>query len=55
MLFVTMALSTYDVGDKISQEHLDMTFDICFGDDETVSFGEYENNSVIYINMSATW
>ena len=55
IFFLSIALSGYGVGDTISQEHLDMEFDTCFGDLETISFGDYQNNSVIWMNLSATW
>ena len=55
IFFLSIALSGYGVGDTISQEHLNMEFDTCFGDLETISFGDYQNNSVIWINLSASW
>ena len=54
--FLSVVFSGYNIGDIISEEHLDnMTFDTCFGDMETVTFGDYQNNSVIWINLSASW
>tara|TARA_Y100000814_G_scaffold93007_1_gene63945 strand:+ start:726 stop:914 length:189 start_codon:yes stop_codon:yes gene_type:complete len=55
IFFLSIALSGYGIGDTISQEHLNMEFDTCFGDLETISFGDYQNNSVIWINLSASW
>ena len=55
IFFLSIALSAYGVGDTISEEHLNMEFDTCFGDLETISFGDYKNNSVIWINLSASW
>ena len=55
ILLVSLMFSNYDVGDTISEEHLNMTFDTCFGDIESVTFGDYENNSVIWLNLSASW
>ena len=45
----------YNIGDTISEEHLNMEFDTCFGDLETISFGDYQSNSVIWLNLSASW
>jgi len=53
--FLSVLSSTYNVGDTISEEHLNMEFDTCFGDIESVTFGDYENNSVIWLNLSASW
>ena len=55
IIFFSMVFSTYDIGDTISQEHLDMTFDTCFGDISQVTFGDYQNSSVIWLNFAATW
>ena len=45
----------YNVGDTINEEHLSMTFDTCFGDISEVTFGDYQNSSVIWLNFGATW
>ena len=55
IIFFATAFSGYSIGDTISQNDLDETFDICFGDIETVTFGNYQNNSVIWLNLSASW
>jgi len=52
--FISIVLSAYDVGDTISEDHLDDQFDTCFGDWEG-TFGAYKNNSVIWLNLSASW
>ena len=54
--FISIVLSGYDVGDTISEDHLDNTFDTCFPDNfGTVTFGDYKDNSVIWLNLSASW
>lgn len=48
----------YSVGDIISQEHLDMSFDVCYGDytSDQLSFSDFNTgNKVIWLNMSASW
>ena len=55
IFFVSIALSGYGVGDTISEADLNIEFDTCFGDLETISFGDYQNSSVIWINLSASW
>ena len=54
-IFITIAFSGYNIGDTISDEDLNTSFDTCFGDIESVTFGDYENNSVIRLNLSASW
>jgi len=56
-LFISCILSQsqYNVGDTINEEHLSMTFDTCFGDISEVTFGDYQNSSVIWLNFGATW
>ena len=49
-----MLFSGYGVGDTISEDHLDDEFSTCFGDWDG-SFGAYKNNSVIWLNLSASW
>ena len=53
-IFITIAFSGYNIGDTISEDHLDDEFDTCFGDWEG-TFGAYKNNSVIWLNLSASW
>ena len=56
-LSISMLFSGYSVGDTISEDHLDDYFSACFdpnGDWEG-SFGAYKNNSVIWLNLSASW
>ena len=55
LILISFVYSYYDVGDIISEEHLNMEFDTCFGDLETIKFGDYQNNSVIWLNLSASW
>ena len=55
VVLFTQLLALYDVGDTINVEDLNTTFDTCFGDIETVTFGDYQNNSVIWLNLLASW
>ena len=55
ILCTSFVLSQYDLGDTITDEHLNMTFDTCFGDISEVTFGDYQNSSVIWLNFGATW
>ena len=55
IFFLSIGFSGYDIGDTISQNDLDQNFNTCFGDISAVSFGDYENNSVIWLNLSASW
>ena len=55
IIFSSLLFSVYGPGDTISDEHLNMTFDTCFGDISEVAFGDYQNNSVIWLNFAATW
>ena len=55
-LFISFVFSQqYNVGDTIGEEHLNMTFDVCYGDIEDVTFDDYKNNSVIWLNFVASW
>ena len=53
--FFTLAFPGYNIGDTINDEDLNTAFDTCFGNIETVTFGSYENSSVIWLNLAATW
>ena len=57
VFLISMLLSGYGVGDTISEDHLDDEFSTCFdlNDDWEGSFGAYKNNSVIWLNLSASW
>ena len=55
IIFFTMLFSTYNIGDTISQEHLDMAFSTCYGDISEITFDDYKNSSVIWLNFAATW
>ena len=54
-LFISFVLSQYNIGDTISEEHLNMTFDTCYGDILDVTLNDYKNSSVIWLNFGATW
>ena len=51
---ISILFAGYGVGDTISEDHLDDEFSTCFGEWEG-SFGAYKNNSVIWLNLSASW
>ena len=55
ILILSLLFNQYVEGDTISDEDLDTTFNTCFGDIETVTFGDYYHNSVIWLNISASW
>ena len=55
VLLLNLIFAIYFEGDTISDEDLNTTFDTCFGDIETVTFGDYYHNSVIWLNISASW
>ena len=55
IIFFTLVFAGYNIGDTISDEDLNTIFPVCFGDMESVTFGDYMNNSVIWLNLSASW
>ena len=55
VLLLNLMFAVYVEGDTISQEDLTTTFNTCFGDVETVTFGDYYHNSIIWLNISASW
>jgi len=52
--FLSIVFSGYNVGDTISEDDLNTTFEACFGQWDG-SFGDYKYNSVIWLNLSASW
>jgi hypothetical protein len=63
-LFLTLLCAqTYDVGDVISENHQNQSFDICYGDDNSLfQFSDLNgalNNDgkywITFIDMAATW
>ena len=65
ILFCTLAISAYNVGDEVSFSHQNQEFDLCYSLpgtlDNTFSLGDYNGNTnggdyhVLVIDMSATW
>ena len=63
--FFALAFASYNVGDSISDNHLNQEFDLCYSQpgtmDNTIKLGDYNGNTnggdynVIVIDMSATW
>ena len=54
IFILSLAFSGYSVGDTISEDDLSTTFGTCFGQWDG-SFGDYKHNSVIWLNLSASW
>ena len=54
IILLSTVFSGYNIGDTISEDHLEDEFGTCFGDWEG-TFGAYKNNSVIWLNLSASW
>ena len=58
LLLSTSLFAEYSVGDQISTDHQNLTFDVCYGDYATdqLSLADFaDGNTVIWINMSASW
>jgi len=59
LLLSTILFAEYSVGDQISTDHQNLTFDVCYGDYNTaqqLSLSDFaDGNTVIWINMSASW
>ena len=55
IFFLSIGFSGYGIGDTIGEDHLGDEFGTCFGAIDTVRFGDYKNNSVIWLNLSASW
>lgn len=55
LIFLAISICGYNIGDTISEQDLAETFSVCFGDSSTISFGNYKYNSVIWLNLSASW
>lgn len=58
VLMITSLFAEYSEGDQISIEHQNLTFDVCYGDYDTaqLSLSDFaDGNTVIWINMSASW
>jgi len=51
-------IAEYSVGDQISTDHQNLSFDVCYGDydNDQLSLSDFvDENTVIWINMSASW
>ena len=59
LLLSTSLYAEYSVGDQITTEHQNLIFDVCYGDyntDQQLSLLDFaDGNTVIWINMSASW
>ncbi len=58
LIFISCLIAGYSVGDQISSEHQSMAFDVCYGDydNDQLSLSDFaDGNTVIWINMSASW
>jgi hypothetical protein len=58
LLLSTSLYSEYSVGDQISTAHQNLSFDVCYGDydNDQLSLSDFaDGNTVIWINMSASW
>jgi hypothetical protein len=58
LLLSTSLFAEYGVGDQISVDHQNLSFDVCYGDYATdqLSLSDFaDGNTVIWINMSASW
>lgn len=63
--FFTLTFASYNVGDYISNNHLNQEFDLCYTQpgimDDVITLGDYNGNTnggeynVLVIDMSATW
>ena len=54
----SILFAQYSVGDTISEEHLEMSFDVCYGEygSNLISFSDFNTgDKVIWLNMSASW
>ena len=54
----TSLFAEYSVGDQISTDHQNLSFDVCYGDydNDQLSLSDFaDGNTVIWINMSASW
>ena len=58
ILLITSLFAEYSVGDQISTDHQNLAFDVCYGDydNDQLSLSDFaDGNTVIWINMSASW
>ena len=58
LLLSTSLFAEYGVGDQISADHQDLSFDVCYGNYPTdqLSLSDFAGgNTVIWINIAASW
>ena len=58
LLFSTSLFAEYSVGDQISTDHQNLSFDVCYGnyDNDQLSLSDFvDGNTVIWINIAASW
>ena len=58
IVLFTSLFADYSVGDQISTDHQNLSFDVCYGnyDNDQLSLSDFvDGNTVIWINMSASW
>ena len=59
LLLSTSLFADYSVGDQISTDHQNLAFDVCYPvkyATDQLSLSDFaDGNTVIWINMSASW
>jgi len=58
LIFLSCLFANYSVGDQISSGDQSMAFDVCYGEyiTDQLSLSDFaDGNTVIWINMSASW
>ena len=58
LLLITSLYAEYGVGDQISTDNQNLSFDVCYGDypTEQLSLSDFaDGNTVIWLNIAASW
>ena len=58
IVLFTSLFADYSVGDQISTDHQNLSFDVCYGDYATdqLSLSDFaDGNTVIWLNIAASW
>jgi len=58
IVLFTSLFADYSVGDQISTDHQNLSFDVCYGnyDNDQLSLSDFvDGNTVIWINIAASW
>ena len=57
IVLFTSLFADYSVGDQISTDHQNLSFDVCYpNDNDQFSLSDFvDGNTVIWINISASW